>query len=224
MHRRVPTATPVPALRNKQKQKQPPWMLLAPSGFPRPPAGKQSHVSLKTGRASRQSEISWTRVTTYNTPLPESRGRPQPIKQMPKAVRIAGGESPWCGSASKSDSLQWPSPACIREVTTKEKKKKKKKSFALLKWEDRHEFNWMQYASSKDMLVLPKLYHADTSDKEQRWPKEDIEYVMMVFELHLFIWSYSQHLWTQPLTEDKKMKSKLRMLVADGAFPEERWL
>lgn len=82
----------------------------------------------------------------------------------------------------------------------------------------------MQYASSKDMLVLSKPYHADTSDKEQRWPKEDIEYVMMVFELHLFIWSYSQHLWTQPLTEDKKMKSKLRMLVADGAFLEEHWL
>lgn len=158
MHRRVPcTATPVPALRNKQKQKQPPWMLLAPSGFPRPPAGKQSHVSLKTGRASRQSEISWTRVTTYNTPLPESRGRPQPIKQMPKAVRIAGGESPWCGSASKSDSLQWPSPACIRQVTTKEKEKKNKSH--LHSWNEKTSMNLIgcSMLAAKTCLFYPKL-------------------------------------------------------------------
>lgn len=38
------------------------------------------------------------------------------------------------------------------------------KSLILLKWEDKHEFNMMQYASKKDMLVLPEPYHADTSD------------------------------------------------------------
>lgn len=156
MHRRVPTATPVPALRNKQKQKQPPWMLLAPSGFPRPPAGKQSHVSLKTGRASRQSEISWTWVTIYNTPPPESRGRPEPIKQMPKAVRIAGGESPWCGSAPKSDSLQWPSPACIREVTTKERKKKKSHLYS---WNEKTGMNLIGCSMlvAKTCLFYPNL-------------------------------------------------------------------
>lgn len=99
-HRRVPTATPVPPLRN---QKLLAWTVMVPSAFTRPPACKQPHVNRKTGSKPKQNENSWTQVTVPNTPPWETHGGTWLVKQIPKPARNPGGKSPYCGFALKSD-------------------------------------------------------------------------------------------------------------------------
>lgn len=70
--------------------------------------------------------------------------------------------------------------------------------------------------SATDVPVLPGHYHPDTCDKSRGDGVTEWQHLSYVFSSDAILNTFELCLWQSM----KTMKSKLRMVSADGAFPE----